>query len=798
MGSRGQKRGTSNGQRPLVPNLTTRVRVWDDVTPHLDARAWGAKRVSVMKKLVTILGAALLLSFATLALAQDDGAAPDNLDVPNDWGAPAGDEGDEAPLDEEAPPAPAVAGGEEPEGQGDVLAAPPDDDGVKPYPGQLPAEEGRHAPEGFGEFAERERAAAAETDGEGEVKEGDAESPEAAAANVEMASLDESEMLARIRVKVGAGTRWQVERPLEEHKLFLVLSPPPRALAAQIAAYQGLSNMEVAVERQTETLAVIRIEQRERGRGPILVHVGQGSPRGAKASPRDVALYDEPGGVAPSALTLEVIMGRLSRHSPRRSLCAVLRTPMDVPVPEDTPDLETLKKGEALFLEGRDEEAADVLREIARPIRDTTLIQASRGSRVVTVPEVAALRLTDIQVCRGRLRSATLRYELIMRAKSSAQVRALAGLKWVQLTWPDVPESYLATLMDALPRNEDDALEARMVLHGLRVLHLTGAHGEALERLGKLEARHLGWLPESQRRDFEASLVTAMVLAAKQRGDDVRLASVASAYKEHFMAHPRARAISVEVAGALRRLGLPDDAVVWLQESMEGIRGADEDVLLLAELALAYRESGDVYRAERTIRYLVERLRRADGWLGRRQELTIAEAAISVALDARRWKTALGWVDRARSVGAGPTIVALGHYLEAQRLREAGSHVEAADAIIRAAKMRRFITPFRRVEVCLQASQLASSQAQLVQTVDLLRRFMAEVETDDEEVEVGYALADVLARSGDRARAMALLEDIALKQPEGTYGRLAKHALTQLAFERRAEALIGGESPRRP
>ena len=71
-------------------------------------------------------------------------------------------------------------------------------------------------------------------------------------------------------------------------------------------------------------------------------------------------------------------------------------------------------------------------------------------------------------------------------------------------------------------------------------------------------------------------------------------------------------------------------------------------------------------------------------------------------------------------------------------------------------------------------------------------------ETDDEEVEVGYALADVLARSGDRARAMALLEDIALKQPEGTYGRLAKHALAQLAFERRAEALIGVESPRRP
>lgn len=748
-----------------------------------------------MKKLVTILGAALLLSFATFALAQDDGAAPDNLDVPNDWGAPAADEGDEAPLAEEAP---AVAGGEGSGGQGDVLAAPTDDDGVKPYPGQLPAEEGRHAPEGFGEFAEGERAAAADAEDGGDLKEGAAESPEEAPADVEMANLDESEMLARIRVKVGAGTRWQVERPLEEHKLFLVLSPPPRGLTAQLAPYQGLSTMEVVVERQTETLAVIRIEQREQGRGPFLVHVGQVSPRGATTSPHEVVLYDEPGGVSPSALTLEVIMGRLTRHSPRRSLCAVLRTPMDIPVPEDTPHLETLKKGEALFLEGRDEEAADVLREIARPIRDATLMQASRGARVVTVPEVAALRLTDIQVCLGNLRSATLRYELIMRAKSSAQVRALAGLKWVQLTWPDVPAGYLESLMDALPRNEDDALEARMVFHGLRVLHQTGAHREALERLGGLEARHLSWLPGSLRRDFEASLVTSMVQSAKQRGDDVRLASLASAHKEHFMAHPRARAISVEVAGALRRLGLPDEAVGWLQEAMEGVHGADDDVLLLAELALAYRESGDVYRAERTIRYLVERLRRADGWLGRRQELTIAEAAISVALDARRWKTALGWVDRARSVGAGPTIVALGHYLEAQRLRQAGSHVEAADAVIRAAKMRRFITPFRRVEVCLQASRLASSQAQLVQTVDLLRRFMAEVETDDEEVEVGYALADVLARSGDRARAMALLEDIALKQPEGTYGRLAKHALAQLAFERRAEALIGVESPRRP
>jgi hypothetical protein len=67
---------------------------------------------------------------------------------------------------------------------------------------------------------------------------------------------------------------------------------------------------------------------------------------------------------------------------------------------------------------------------------------------------------------------------------------------------------------------------------------------------------------------------------------------------------------------------------------------------------------------------------------------------------------------------------------------------------------------------------------------------MEETRNADVEIEVAFELANHFEASGDKARARALYEDVSLRQPEGTYGRLAATRARLLAFGEKHSALF--------
>ncbi len=609
-------------------------------------------------------------------------------------------------------------------------------------------------------------------------------------------SLEEIELLTRLKLTVPAGTRWQIERPLAEHRIFVVISPPPPDLKRQLAPYRAMSGLVVQLERASDQLAVLRLEQARHDLGPVLVHVGQHTRTGKLVTPDALDLYATPRGVMPEDGVMEIMLGRLRRLVSSQSLCRFLRTPLEASLSDSEPELEQFLKAEEKFLVGEDDEANAIYKTLAVPLHEAhNKSGAGRVTRGVTLGELAALRMSDVQVCRGALRSARLRYEMLNKGDASPVVKLLAGFKWVQLVYPEVDQQVIRSLQGELPDKIDNPLVARIFLHAVRVLLQNRQPAKALEMFTHLTATNLSWLPPRELQALRHRTLSEAVQTMLRRDDKVALAVMGREHQAMVFEHPRALTMAIEIGTALRALGLPDQSVLWFQEAMEKVAGGADDSLLLAELARSYRESNDLYRAEKTIRFLVERLKRHDGWLGRREEISISLAATAVALDARKWASAVRWLERAKGLGAGPSIEALRLYVQGRVEQDQGRAEAAARSMLRAAAMRGQITPFRRAEVCLKAAEAAADAGQMTQAVSLLRIFMAEVQNDDMEVEVGFALAQLLERGGQRHRAVGLFEDIALKQPDGTYGRLASHNAKRLTLLLRHQRLLGALEP---
>ncbi len=604
--------------------------------------------------------------------------------------------------------------------------------------------------------------------------------------------IDEFEQIGIVAFQVQAGTRWQIERSLQTRRVFVVFDPAPPDLKAQVSTYGSLSGLSVEVEREGGALGVVRLELQAR-HGSLAAVAAFRPAGGAAGEDRGEVERASDRGVVPSEGVLTLSVGQPRRLSPKADFCRFVRQPLPPPSSSPDPISALFEQAEGRFEVGDDAQALKLYGEVARSVEEVGSAGKIRSTRAVSFDELAALRLADVQVCLGQERSALLRYEMLKDGQVAPLVRLLAGFEWVEQAWPAVEPAVVESLLGEVSTVQGDPLVGRVLVHAARVQIQRGEPRLALDRLASLSPESLSWASEAAMGQLKARALLDAINAAMEEGDDVGLVTMSSQHKAQIWAHPLGGEVVIEVAGAMRRLGLPELASGWIQESMEGVPGASEEVRLLGELARAYRESGDLFRAEQTVRYLAERLGTRGGWLGRREEIAISMAAAEVALDGRQWGTAAGWLERAEAVEAGPAVTVMLAYVKGRARQEAGDKGEAASELLKAGEMRRHVTPYRRAQMCLEAAEAASAAGRGAEGVALLRAFMAEVEDVDEEIEVAFALAGLLKAEGDAARAQALYEDVALRQPEGTWGLLAQERAAATGFEARHRALLERE-----
>ncbi len=591
--------------------------------------------------------------------------------------------------------------------------------------------------------------------------------------------LEEVEDIGRVAVSLPPGTRWQVEVPTELHAVYLVLSPSPPDIKAQLLAYTAGDDLKVRIERNEPNLTVARIEQRNRRRGPLVVRPRTGLDADRALRPgMDEADVPLRGVADPNAEATPLVLhtGRLRRFATTDALCAMFRAPLPLEDRVPSPKLDLFRKAEAMFQAGDDAGAMPLFREVARTLPG----HAIRGEYHARLgPEnLARLRIADAALCMGKLRVARLRYEYLTDQGEYGPLRGLISLRFAELAWPEIPRDRALKLIAEL--EEPDAPEIvwhHTLVQAARVALLTGEQELGLELISKVPPHH-------RPQPLMEELLLQGIVAREAQGDDLGVASLAYDNRELLRAHPRGAALAVAAADAMRRAGAPAVSTSFLQEVLEELNSPP--FLMLAVLARGYREAGDAYRAEKTIQYLVEQLRAAGGWLGRREEITISLAAAEVAIDAGGWQTAQRWLERADTVGGGPSVRALLRWSEAQVAVQAGRPEGATAPMLEAARMRRFLAPHRRAEVVLAASRNAIAHERVPDAEGLLRRFMMETQTVDEEVEVGYLLAQTFEAQGKFSLARGVYEDLGLRYSGTTFGALAAERGERLRFRERA------------
>lgn len=601
----------------------------------------------------------------------------------------------------------------------------------------------------------------------------------------DFADAREFAMLGRIQLDVPVGTRWQVERPLQDNRLLFVLSPAPPNLIAQLQPYRHLDGLKVLLDRSTTKMAVIGIEA-DATPAPLYVDVKAGGhdlDRG-----HQLMMGTSQWGTVERAGGLTIHLGRLRRYSPWQEFCRLARTPLGVSLEASDPNLEQFNRAEALFSHGEDLGANEIYADIAEKLRP----QGFSGTRQITVSfrqftasELASFRLADVSLCEGQVRSARLRYDVLYHRPERTALEIVAGLSWIQLAYPDVDHGEAEALARSLSRTDKSPLAPRAIIHAARVKLLLDHPQEALTDVRSLDGSAGGEPYRSVAQEIKLRALAALVGQKLEAHDDIGLVSSVADNGDIVWEHPRAMTISIETAEAYRRLLLPAQCVETLQTAMEKIPEAGKNALLMGVLARCYRDSGDAYRASRTLDFLVEQMEHKSTWLGRKQETTISLAAAEAALDNRQWSVASRWLARASDSGAGRVVTALKAYVDGEAALKAGDHKEAVDNLLAAFANRKYLSALRRDSICLRVAMVAADAGRLVEAERTLRVLMEETQSADVESEVAYRLAGVLGARGDEQRAIALLAEVSAGSPEGTYGMLAKEMKERIEFRQR-------------
>jgi len=598
------------------------------------------------------------------------------------------------------------------------------------------------------------------------------------------ADMREFAMLARIQLVVAVGTRWQVERPLQENRLLLVMTPAPIDLVSQLTPYRRLNGLRVRLDRSTTKMAVLEFEGIDDA--PLFIHAGT---RNKETRQEDrMMMGTSQRGVIERSGGLTIHVGRLRRYAPWQEFCRLARTPLGVTLDKHDPDIEQFERAEALFSHGEDIGANEIYASIAEALKPQGF--TSRGKvgisfRKLSASELASFRLADVSLCQGQVRSARLRYDVLYHRPERTTLEILAGLSWIQLAHPDVDRGEAESLSRALSRTDKSPLAPRAVIHSARVKLLLGHPQEALESV-----RSLGGNPAAEPFKVVAESITLRALAAlisKQLADknDIGLVTSVAANSETVLKHPRAMTISLETAEAYRRLLLPKQCIETLQTAMGRVEGAPQDILLVGVLARCYRDAGDRYRATRTLDYLVEQMEHRSTWLSRKQESVISLAAAEAALDNKQWSVASRWLARASLSGSGKVVTALKAYVDGEAALKAGKRDDAVGFLLAAFDDRQYISALRRDSISLRVSEVAFEAGMLRRAEHSLRILMEETESADVEVEAAYHLANVLKARGDDQRSLALLAEVESSAPESTYGLLASEMRERIEFKRR-------------
>lgn len=595
--------------------------------------------------------------------------------------------------------------------------------------------------------------------------------------------FEEIENLGRISLRLPAGTRWQIEVPTELHAVYLVLSPSPPDIREQLLPYTAGDDLRVRMERVDANLTVARIDQRDQRHGPLVARAQTGLDADSVIRPEVFAEASETRGVAEPGdepTRLLILTGRLRRFSASSTLCAIVRAPLPLDDRTESPKLTMFKNAEKLFALGRDDEALALYRKVARTLPG----HAIRGEYHARLgPEnLARLRVGDAALCKGELRVARLRYEYLTNQNEYGPLRGLIGLRFVELAWPEVPRTRAMEMIEKLEKPDaPEVLWHHTLVQAARVALLLGEQELGLQLIGQVPTHHR---PQSLMEE----LLLHGIVARKAGGDDVGVSELAYENRGMLGAHPRGAALAVAAADSMRRAGAPAVSARFLQEVLEEVH--DPPFLMLAVLARGYRESGDGYRAEKTIQYLVEQLRASGGWLGRREEITISLAAAEVAIDNGSWPTAQRWLERADGVGGGPAVRALLRWSEALVALEAGDEAAATEPLIGAARMRDYLATHRRAEVVLTAARHALKHDRGADAEAILRQFMNETRSVDEEVEVGYWLGRTFESQGRPDLARGLYEDLGLRHGDTTFGALAAERGARLRFKTRTDPVV--------
>lgn len=716
----------------------------------------------------------------------------------------------------------------------------------------------------------------------------------------------ELDLVGRLHLSLPTGTRWEVERPLDEGHFFLTLSPRPKDLEKQLEPLSAQTEVKISLERDSPELAVIRVEQREQQHGPLLVWAGPLEPVELDRLSR----FYEPRGAIEGAEKekegpLFVHFGRAARMTPQQELCRLLRQPYPPFMPEGYEGRQKFLQAEEAFALENYREAMALYREIAEPMSGTPELDYERrrtkawrqilaaeeeeakrkaeeakkrkeageemaqeapaeapaeggeaapaegeqvagaqegqapaedgqaapkeGEEVAEVdplkapmptgsvleqpqksiddmlfeealekPEVlktlAALRMGDIMVCAGRPRAAHLRYQLLEKGSGAGVTRRLARYQATQVAYPEVVLTPvledIAMLEEPKAKEEAGALMGLLRVHAARVLMQAERPREGLEMLLRVteeERSHMD--PEYLALMEERSLGDAVNMMMRQ-GDDVGLAALVTQHHEVASRHRRYASIARVTGEALLHLMLPERAIPFLQKTMAELPPEVDQLALLSLLASSYRDAGDIYRADRTLRYLVEQLESADHWLRRRDEVSISLTAASIHLDRLQWGQARGWLARAWKLGAGDKAEAMLAYAHGRELMSAGDRKGATGALLHAARNRKHIPPRRRAEVCLLTAQILEDFGKRAEAEDLLRRFMAETTHETSELEVAWRLAQLMEKRGEFEKAQGLYAEIALRKPSSSYSKIARYRSEEVEFLRQhAEAL---------
>ena len=623
----------------------------------------------------------------------------------------------------------------------------------------------------------------------------------------EESELRELEVLGRLQLRVSPGTRWQVERPLREGLLFLVLSPAPPRLEQQLQPYRVMGDLRVSVERQAPRLAVVRIEQESDSVSSLMVHVDDGR-RGAR-SDHLTMVRAQRGAVGDLMPLLQVHVGRMRRPTPAERFCSQVRLPLHIELRDDDPHATAFHGAEELMAAGQFEAALTQYREFAAPLTAPVKAQARIDGKIqasLTASELATVRIGDVAACMGELKIATLRYEVIREARSHP-LRSLAEARWADLAWPYVPRTLARQIVEALPSwSPKDPIGRRRRLHGATLALMIDRPETALDLIAaELDPppppTNTIDKPEPVRplppelihnlKLLQSHALSVISVRAIEQRDDTALVVHLDRNGPALWRHPRALSLAIEGADAYRRLLLPDMCIELLQLTMKRVPDSARDELLLATLGRCYRDAGDTFRSERTLSYLVEAMRAAgSGWLGRREEATISLAATEVALDSERWGVARRWLDRALPFDPSPSVKALAAYVRGRELQKLGRDEEATEQLLAAAQLRHWITPLRRAQVVLDAVNAALAQGREAQAETYLRLLMAETAHQDTEREACYRLALVLHKRGQADKARALLRDLTLRDTDDTWGQLALDDLDRLDFEQRRARTI--------